>query len=177
MERNHLCGDNFGVAGEFSTFVTLYKHEAMQKINIRNKKAYHDYEIIDKYTAGIILQGTEVKSIRLGKVSLVESYCFFDGNELFVKGMQIQEYAWASYNSHAVGRERKLLLNRLELKKLQRKVKETGLTIVTLGIFINEKGLVKLDIALAKGKKEYDKRETIKLKDTKRSMERLGKIK
>lgn len=149
----------------------------MQKINIRNKKAYHDYEVLDKYTAGIKLQGTEVKSIRLGKVSLVESYCHFEGNELFVKGMQITEYAWASYNSHTPGRERKLLLNRIELKKLHRKVKETGLTIITLGLFINEKGLVKLDIALAKGKKDYDKRESIKLKDTKRQIDRIGKIK
>jgi len=149
----------------------------MQKINIRNKKAYHDYEVLDKYTAGIKLQGTEVKSIRLGKVSLVESYCHFEGNELFVKGMQITEYAWASYNSHTPGRERKLLLNRIELKKLHRKVKETGLTIITLGLFINEMRLVKVDIALAKGKKDYDKRESIKLKDTKRQIERIGKIK
>jgi SsrA-binding protein len=149
----------------------------MQKTNIRNKKAYHDYEILDKYTAGIRLQGTEVKSIRMGKVSLVDSWCHFEGDELFVKGMQIAEYAMASYNAHTPGRERKLLLNRIELKKLQRKVKEGGLTIITLGVFINEKGLVKLDIALARGKKEYDKRETIKLKDTRRDMDRMGKIK
>lgn len=154
-----------------------YKTETMQKINIRNKKAYHDYEILDKYTAGIRLQGPEVKSIRLGKVSLMDSYCHFEGNELYVKGMQISEYAMASYNAHIPGRERKLLLNRVELNKLQRKVKETGLTIITLGIFINEKGLVKLEIALAKGKKEYDKRESIKLKDTRRDIERMGKIK
>lgn len=146
-------------------------------INIKNKKAYHDYELIERYTAGMQLQGTEIKSIRLGKVSLVESYCTFHKNELYIRGLQIAEYAWASYNSHEPGRERKLLMNRTELNKLQRKVKESGLTIVALRIFIGEKGYAKLDIALAKGRKEYDKREVIKLKDTQRQMDRLNRIK
>ncbi len=147
------------------------------RINIKNKKAYFDYELIEKYIAGIQLQGTEIKSIRMGKVSLSDSYCIFHKNELYVRGLQIAEYAWASYNNHDPGRERKLLLNRKELNKLLRKVKESGLTIVALRIFINEKGLAKIEIALARGKKQYDKRETIKRKDTQRQMERLQKIK
>lgn len=147
------------------------------KINIKNKKAFHDYEIIEKYVAGIQLQGTEIKSIRMGRVSLVESYCLFQNNELYVRGMQIADYAWGSYNKHEPGRDRKLLLNRHELKKLQRKTKESGLTIAALRIFLSNAGFAKLEIALAKGKKEYDKRETIKRKDTQRQMERLQKIK
>lgn len=147
------------------------------RINIKNKKAYHNYELIERYTAGIQLQGTEIKSIRQGKVSLGESYCVFHKNELFIRGLQIAEYAWASYNSHEPGRERRLLLNRKELNKLQRKVKESGLTIVTLRIFISDYGYAKLEIALAKGRKEYDKREVLKKKDTQREMDRLKKIK
>jgi len=147
------------------------------KINIRNKKAFHDYEILEKYVAGLQLQGTEIKSIRLGKVSLVESYCLFQNNELYVRGMQIADYAWSSFNKHVPGRDRKLLLNRNELKKLQRKTRESGLTIITLRIFMADSGYAKLEIGLAKGKKEYDKRETIKRKDTQRQMERLQKIK
>jgi SsrA-binding protein len=147
------------------------------KINIKNKKAYFDYELIEKYIAGIQLQGTEIKSIRMGKVSLSDSYCVFHKDELYVRGLQIAEYAWASYNNHDPGRERKLLLNRKELNKLLRKVKESGLTILALRIFINEKGLAKIEIALARGKKQYDKRETIKRKDTQRQMERMQKIK
>ncbi len=147
----------------------------VNKINIRNKKAYHDYEILEKYVAGIQLQGTEIKSIRLGKVSLVESYCLFHKNELYVRGMQIADYAWGSYNKHEPGRDRKLLMNRHELKKLQRKTKESGLTISALRIFLSDSGYAKLEIGLAKGKKEYDKRETIKRKDTQRQLDRLKK--
>ncbi len=147
------------------------------KINIRNKKAFHDYEILEKYVAGIQLLGTEIKSIRMGKVSLGEAYCLFEGNELYVRGMQISDYAWASYNTHIPGRDRKLLMNRQELKKLQRKTRESGLTIAALRIFINEAGFAKLQIGLARGKKEYDKRETIKRKDTQRQMDRLNRIK
>lgn len=147
------------------------------KINIRNKKAFHDYEILEKYVAGLQLQGSEIKSIRLGKVSLVESYCIFQNNELYVRGMQIADYAWSSYNKHVPGRDRKLLLNRSELRKLQRKTKESGLTIVALRIFISDSGFAKLEIGLARGKKEYDKRETIKRKDTQRQLERLQRIK
>ena len=147
------------------------------KIYIKNKKAYHDYEIIEKYVAGLQLLGTEIKSIRMGKVSLGESYCLFAKKELYVRGMQIAEYAWGSYNNHTPARERKLLLNKSELKKLQRKVKESGLTIIVLKLFIAGSGYAKIEIGLAKGKKEYDKRETIKRKDTQRQMDRLHKIK
>ena len=147
------------------------------RINIKNKKAYHDYEIIEKYVAGLKLQGTEIKSIRRGKASLVESYCVFMNGELYVRGMQIADYEWSSYNKHVPGRDRKLLLNKSELKKLQRKVKESGLTITTLRLFVAETGYAKLEVALARGKKEYDKRETIKRKDTQRQMDRLRKIK
>jgi len=121
--------------------------------------------------------GAEIKSIRLGKVSLVESYCVFQDNELYVRGMQIADYAWSSYNKHVPGRDRKLLMNRHELKKLHRKVRESGLTIITLRIFLSESGFAKLEIGLARGKREYDKRETIKRKDTQRQLERLQKIK
>ncbi|MFC2080123.1 SsrA-binding protein SmpB [Bacteroidota bacterium] len=147
------------------------------RINIKNRKAFHDYELIERFQAGIQLVGTEIKSIRMGKVSLSDSYCIFHGTELYVRGLQIAEYAWASYNSHDPGRERKLLLNRKELHKLQRKVKESGLTIVTLRLYIGDKGYAKIEIALAKGRKQYDKREVIKQKDTQRQMDRLGKIK
>ena len=147
------------------------------KINIRNKKAYHDYEILEKYVAGIQLLGTEIKSIRMGKVSLGESYCVFENGELYVRGMQIAEYAWGSFNKHTPGRDRKLLMNRHELKKLMRKTRESGLTITTLRIFISDFGYAKLEIGLARGKREYDKRETIKRKDAQRQLDRLKKIK
>lgn len=148
-----------------------------QEINIRNKKAYHDFEIIEKYVAGIQLQGTEIKSIRIGKVSLGESYCLFDNDELYVRGMQISDYAWSSYNKHVPGRDRKLLLTRHELKKLRRKTRESGLTIAVLKIFLSKSGYAKLEIGLARGKREFDKRENIKRKDTERQMERMQKIK
>lgn len=148
-----------------------------QRVDIRNKKAWHDYEIMERYTAGIQLQGTEIKSIRLSKVSLVEAYCLFQNKELWVRGMQIADYAWSSYNKHLPGRDRKLLLTRHELKKLQRKTRESGLTIAVLRVFISDSGYAKLEIGLARGKKEFDKRETIKRKDTQRQLDRLQKIK
>lgn len=147
------------------------------KLNIRNKKAFHDYEILEKYVAGLQLQGTEIKSIRMGKVSLVEAYCLFQGKELYVRGMQISDYAWSSFNKHEPGRDRKLLMTRHELKKLQRKTRESGLTIAALRIFLSASGYAKLEIGLARGKKEYDKRETIKRKDAQRQLDRLHKIK
>ena len=147
------------------------------KISIRNKKAFHDYEILDRYTAGIQLMGTEIKSIRQGKATLGEAYCVFENGELFVRSLQIADYAWASFNSHIPGRDRKLLLKRQELRKLQRKVKESGLTITALKLFISSSGYAKLEIGLARGKREYDKRETIKRKDTQRQMDRLNRIK
>ncbi|MGC9345137.1 MAG: SsrA-binding protein SmpB [Bacteroidales bacterium] len=147
------------------------------KINIKNKRAYFDYEIMEKYTAGMVLTGTEVKSVRAGKVSLGDSYCFIREGEMFIKGMQIAEYKFGTYNNHSPERERKLLLQAREIKKLDRKTKETGNTIIPLRIYFSSTGYAKIDIALAKGKKQYDKRETIKLKDAKRQMERLHKYK
>ncbi|OIQ16988.1 SsrA-binding protein SmpB [Lacinutrix sp. MedPE-SW] len=149
----------------------------MQKtINILNKKAKFQYEILDKYTAGIVLTGTEIKSIRDSKASIAEAFCEFnDKSELFVINMTIQEYVYGNYYNHAPKAERKLLLNRRELKKLEKEVNTSGLTIIPLRLFINEKGYAKLVIALAKGKKLYDKRETIKDRDNKRNLDRIKK--
>lgn len=144
-------------------------------INIKNKRASFDYEFVDTYTAGIVLRGTEIKSIRQGKASLVDTFCFFSRGELWVKNMHIAEYFYGSYNNHAARRDRKLLLNKKELRKLERGTRETGFTIVPVRLFINEKGLAKLVIALAKGKKQYDKREALKEKDDKRMMDRMFK--
>jgi len=150
----------------------------MQKnINIQNKKARFQYEILDKYTAGIVLTGTEIKSIRSGKASITESFCEFnEGGELFVINMTIQEYAFGNYYNHKPKAERKLLLNKRELKKLNKEVNNSGLTIIPLRLFINDKGYAKLIIALAKGKKLFDKRETIKDRDNKRNLDRIKKI-
>jgi SsrA-binding protein len=141
-------------------------------IKIKNRKVTFEYELIEKWIAGIKLSGTEIKSIRGGKVNLTESYCQFFGGELFVKNMHISEYDFGTCNNHEARRDRKLLLNRKELTKLEKKVKESGLTIVCVKLFINDRGLAKLEIALARGKKTYDKRETLKLKDSKRDMDR-----
>lgn len=144
-------------------------------IVIKNKKASHDYVFLEKFTAGIMLTGTEIKSLRLGKAALADSYCFFSEGELFIKGMHIAEYWWGNLNNHDPLRERKLLLTKRELKKIERKVKETGLTIIVTKVFINERGLAKADIAISKGKKEYDKRQTLKKKDTDRELDRVRK--
>lgn len=144
-------------------------------INIKNKRASFDYEFIDTFTAGIVLTGTEIKSIRMGKASLVDTYCYFANHELWVKNMHITEYFYGSYNNHEARRERKLLLERKELRKLEEAGKNPGFTIVPVRMFINEKGLAKLVIALAKGKKEYDKRQSIREKDDRREMDRMFK--
>lgn len=145
------------------------------QINIKNKRASFDYEFVDTYTAGIVLTGTEIKSIRLGKASLVDTFCFFSQGELWVKNMHIAEYFYGSYNNHTARWDRKLLLNRKELLKLQRATKENGFTIVPTRLYINEKGLAKVIIALAKGKKQCDKREALKEKDDRREMDRMFK--
>ncbi|KAA6341775.1 SsrA-binding protein [termite gut metagenome] len=144
-------------------------------INIKNKRALFDYEIIDTYTAGIVLTGTEIKSIRIGKAGLADTFCYFSRGELWVKNMYIAEYFYGSYNNHIAHHDRKLLLNKKELKKLERAVKETGLTIIPVRMFLNEKGLVKISIALGKGKKLYDKRQALKEKDDRRDMDRMLK--
>lgn len=147
----------------------------MVPVNIKNKRASFDYEFIDLYTCGIVLTGTEIKSIRQNKASLVDTYCIFIGGELWVKNMHIAEYFYGSYNNHQARRDRKLLLTKKELRKLQQSDKVAGLTIVPVRMFINEKGLCKVVIALAKGKKEYDKRESLKEKDDRREMDRIMK--
>lgn len=144
-------------------------------INIKNKRASFDYEFIDTLTAGIVLTGTEIKSIRLGKASLVDTYCYFNRGELWVKNMHITQYSYGSYNNHVERRERKLLLNKKELRNLEADSKSPGFTIVPVRLFINEKGLAKLAIALAKGKKEYDKRQSLKDKEDRREMDRAMK--
>ncbi len=141
-------------------------------VNIRNKKASFEYHFLEEYSAGIVLTGTEIKSLREGKVSMADAYCFFNKGELFVKNMNISRYENGTYYNHDPLRERKLLLNRRELRKLENKLTDKGLTIIPTRIFINDSGLAKLDIALAKGKKLYDKRESIKEKDIKREQDR-----
>ncbi|MDY0201456.1 MAG: SsrA-binding protein SmpB [Bacteroidales bacterium] len=145
------------------------------KISIKNKKAYFQYEIIETYTAGIVLTGTEIKSIRMSKASMVDAYCKFINGELWLTGMHIAEYSFGTYNNHEPKRERKLLLNRTELRKLFRNSQEKGLTIVALKLFVTARGLAKVDIGLARGKKLHDKREDLKQKDSKREMDRLKK--
>jgi SsrA-binding protein len=145
-------------------------------INIKNKKARFEYELLDTYVTGIVLTGTEIKSIRLGKASVAESFCEFnEKDELFVINMQVDEYSHASHFNHKPKAARKLLLNRQELKKLSREVKQSGLTIIPLNLFINDRGLAKMKIALARGKKLYDKRETIKARESNRNLARIKK--
>ena len=148
-----------------------------KKINILNKKAKFEYQLLDKYTAGIVLTGTEIKSIRLSRASIKESFCEFNDNqELFIINMFIDEYEYGNHFNHKTKSQRKLLLNKKELKKLYKEVKNTGLTIVPLRLFINEKGYAKVLISLAKGKKLYDKRQTIKNRENKIQLQRLKKI-
>jgi len=153
--------------------VAKNKSKIPASINIRNKRASFEYHLLEKYVAGIVLAGSEIKSVREGKVSLKEAYCVFLKNELYIRQMNIAMYKQASYNNHEPLRERKLLLNKKELKKLRKKVDEKGLTIIPLRMFINNRGLAKMEIAAAKGKKIYDKRQSIKEKDLKRDVARL----
>ena len=148
----------------------------MKKIEYKNKKAYFRFEFIEKYTAGIVLTGTEIKSIRDGKINFTDSYCVFKEGELWVTSVHISEYSMGTCNNHDPKRDRKLLLNRRELLKLQKKVAEKGLTIVPVCMFLNEAGIAKLEIALARGKKLHDKREDIKDRDNKRDLDRTKKM-
>jgi SsrA-binding protein len=150
--------------------------EHHQNINIKNKKASHDYEFLEKFIAGIQLSGTEIKSIKAGKASLVDSYCYFNNHEMFLKGMHVSEYWWGNLNNHDPKRDRKLLLHKKELLKLERRSQEKGLTLIAIRLFVNERGLAKLEIALARGKQDFDKRQDIKKKDAKREMDRAMKV-
>ncbi|MBP7102146.1 MAG: SsrA-binding protein SmpB [Bacteroidales bacterium] len=148
------------------------KKENNNIISIKNRKAEFEYFLLTKYTAGIVLTGTEIKSIREGKANLTDAYCVFENNELWVRGLHISEYIQGSYNNHEPKRDRKLLLTKRELRKIQSKLNEKGTTVIPTLLFVNEKGYAKLDIYLARGKKMYDKRATIKEKDERRAEER-----
>ena len=150
-------------------------NKKIKSSSIKNKRATFDYQVIDKYTAGIVLTGTEIKSIRAGKAGLVDTFCYIHNNEVWVKNMYIAEYLFGSYNNHNARRDRKLLLNKKEIYNLQNDTKSPGYTIVPLKLFIDEKGLAKLDIGLCKGKKEYDKRASLKEKADRREMDRAIK--
>ena len=147
----------------------------MKDINIKNKKAFFEYQILDKFIAGIELKGTEIKSIREGKATITEGFCFFKNNELWIKGMHITEYKLGTYANHEPKRERKLLLNYQELNKISKKIQDQGITIIPLRLFISKKGWAKIEISTAKGKKIHDKRNTIKERDIKRDIEREQK--
>ena len=146
-----------------------------RNISIKNRRATFDYEIIETYVAGIVLTGTEIKSLRLGKASMVDSYCYIDRGEVWIRGVNISEYHWGTYNNHMPKRDRKLLLTKREIGKLERALQDIGLTVVGLKLFINDRGLAKVEIGLARGRKRYDKREYIKEKDAKREMDRVMK--
>lgn len=144
-------------------------------VQIKNKKASFEYFFMETFTAGIVLTGTEIKSIRMGKASLVDTFCFINNGEIWVKGMNISPYFYGSYNNHEAKRDRKLLLNKREIHKLQEATKQIGYTIVPTLVFIDKNGRAKMDIALAKGKKEFDKRQTLKEKEDRREMDRAMK--
>ncbi len=146
-----------------------------KNINIRNRRATFDYEIIEEYTAGVVLVGTEIKSIRMGKAALTDSYCYVDRGELWIKGMNVAEYHWGTHNNHMPKRDRKLLLNRKELAKIERALQDKGLTMVGLRMFLNARGLAKVVVGLARGRKSHDKREYLKANDAKREMDKALK--
>ena len=148
---------------------------AQNNINIKNRRATFDYEISDTFTAGIVLTGTEIKSIRLGKAGLTDTFCFINNGEVWVKNMYIAEYEFGSYNNHAARRDRKLLLNRKEIGTLQKYSQQSGLTIVPMRVFINDRGLAKMVIGIGRGKKSFDKRQSIKEREDKRIMDRMMK--
>ena len=146
-----------------------------KNINIKNRRATFDYEIGDTYTAGMVLTGTEIKSIRAGKASLTDSYCMIDRGEVWVKGMNISEYFYGSYNNHAARRDRKLLLSKKEIAKIEKAISDPGYTLNPLRIFINDRGYAKLVVGVARGKKQYDKRQAIKEREDKRILDRMMK--
>lgn len=147
------------------------------RVLIKNRRATFDYEILDTYTAGLVLLGTEIKSLRLGKASLVDTFCIVDRGEVWAKNIYIPEYFYGSYNNHTARRDRKLLLNKKEIRELTEVVKNVGLTIVPLKLYINAKGLAKLEIGVARGKKQYDKRQDLKERDMKRELEQARRYK
>lgn len=151
------------------------KEKIKNNVLIKNKRATFDYELLETFTAGIVLTGTEIKSIRLGKASLVDTFCIVEKGEVWVKNMYVAEYFYGTYNNHIARRDRKLLLNKKEIRKIFDAIRTSGFTVVPTRLFINEKGLAKLVIAIAKGKKEYDKRDSIRERDDRREMDRAFK--
>lgn len=151
------------------------KTDSPARVNIKNRRAEHDYFVLDRFSAGLVLTGTEIKSIRAGKAGLADSFCYINDGEAWVKNMYVAEYARGSYNRHAPLRDRKLLLNKREIRSLQHDTKSPGLTIVPLRLYVNDAGYAKLEIGLCRGKKEYDKRQTLKEKEGRREMERVTK--
>lgn len=151
----------------------MSKQRFSNNINIRNRQASFEYELLDKYIAGIVLTGTEIKSIREGKVNLQDGYCYFNNGELFVKSVNITPYAQGTHYNHEATRERKLLLKRSEIKKLESKIEEKGLTLIPLRLFINDRGFAKMEIAVGRGKKVHDKRNSIKEREAKRELDRI----
>lgn len=151
----------------------MAKQRFAKDVNIRNRQASYEYELLDKYVAGIVLTGTEIKSIREGKINLQDGYAYFNNGELFVKGVNISPYAQGTHYNHEATRERKLLLKRSELKKLEARTEEKGLTLVPVRLFINDRGFAKMEIALGRGKKLHDKRDSIRERDAKRELSRM----
>ncbi len=165
----NLCMQEFTIAPGFHYLCAVAKQP---DISIKNKRAWFDYEILEEWVAGIVLTGTEIKSLRAGKASLVDCFCYLHHGELFVRGINIAEYHWGTYNNHQPKRDRKLLLQSKELRKIDRALQDKGITMVGLRLFINDRGLAKLVIGLGKGRKSFDKREHLKEKDAKRDMDR-----
>lgn len=151
----------------------MAKERFSKTVNIQNRQARFEYEILDKYTAGIVLTGTEIKSIREGKVNLQDGYCYFNNGELFVKAVNITPYAQGTHYNHEATRERKLLLKKTEIKKLEGKIEEKGLTLIPLRLFINDRGFAKMEIAVGRGKKLHDKRDSMRERDAKRELDRM----
>ncbi|MDR1456386.1 MAG: SsrA-binding protein SmpB [Tannerella sp.] len=149
--------------------------KAGSRIQIKNRRATFDYELVETFTAGMVLTGTEIKSVRLGKASLTDTYCVVERREVWVKNMYIAEYFYGTYNNHPTRRDRKLLLNRKEIRKIESAAKNSGFTIVPVRLFINDRGLAKVVIAIARGKKEYDKRTSLRERDDRREMDRAFK--
>ena len=147
--------------------------EIVKNVSLRNRKAFHEFEIIDTYIAGMVLTGTEIKSIRMSQVQMQDAYCFFNHGELWVKSLTISKYKEGTHYNHEPMRDRKLLLKKIELRKLEKKSEERGLTIIITKVFVNDRGFAKIEIALARGKKLYDKRDTLKQKDMTREMQRV----
>ncbi|MDR1103668.1 MAG: SsrA-binding protein SmpB [Tannerella sp.] len=153
----------------------MSREKTNNQIQIKNRRATFDYELLETFTAGMVLTGTEIKSIRLGKASLVDAYCLVERRELWIKNMYVAEYFYGTYNNHPTRRDRKLLLNRKEIRKMESAAQNSGFTLIPVRLFINDRGLAKVVVAIARGKKEYDKRDSLRERDDRREMDRAFK--